>query len=649
MSFKHLFTPIKIGTKTARNRIIFPCHSFEALSFPDYIAYEVARAKGGCGLVIIGPCVVHYSGATGGEHLHTADTPETLIPSWKAMSKAVHEYGTLVLVQLWHIGDKSEGLANVSWGVSENPINNDLGRAEVPHEMTDAEINEIIDGFAMYAKAARDAGLDGCEIHGSHGYLPQQFWSPWVNHRKDRWSEPLAFIKEVVGRIREAAGKDFIIGVRMSGDDLYPGPGGIDAQKSRQIAQALEATGNVDFLNISVGHGGNSNAYTVTNMYIPPASISVPLTSGIKQGIKSIPVIAVGRINDPTLAENAIADGHCDMVGLVRGQIADAEFCNKAREGRLEDIRLCIACNQGCNVAGRPNCTQNLVSGRENTEIAVIKPAPLKKKVVVVGGGPAGMESARVADIRGHQVTLFEKDSKMGGQINILSRAPGREEFSQVVRFLAHQIEKSGIKVVLGSEASLESILLEQPDAVIVATGARPYIEPVPGCDASRLFSPYQVLQGNVNVGRKVLIYENTPEMEGQTVADYLAERGVQVELITSLPSLGAGLMTPATLLMTYNPIIWRRLRKNGANITTHTKIKEMSGNRVTLIDCWSDEESTIDNVDSIIMSTGYLPNSSLYKSLQGKIKELYAVGDCVTPKRVPEAIHNAYLTAIRI
>ena len=649
MQFENLFSPIKIGTRTARNRIIFPCHSYEALPFPEYIAYEVARAKGGCGLNIIGPCVVHYSGETGGEHLHEKDTPENLVPRWKAMADAVHKYGTLVLIQLWHVGDKSEGLAKTSWGVSENPVNNDLGRAEVPHEMTDAEINEVIDGFVTYARAAQAAGLDGCEIHGSHGYLPQQFWSPWVNHRKDKWKEPLLFITEVVTKIRAVTGKDFIIGVRMSGDDLYPGPEGIDSEKSQKLARALEATGVVDFLNISVGHGGNSNAFTIASMYIPPASISVPLASGIKQAVKSIPVIACGRINDPAIAEKAIADGHCDMVGLVRGQIADPEFSNKAREGRIEDIRLCIGCNQGCNIEGKPKCTQNLVSGRETKDIAVIKPVQKKKKIMVIGGGPAGMEAARVAALRGHDVKLYEKNSLLGGLLNTVIKAPGREEFSQVTRYLSHQLSKLGIKQIFNTDVTSDMVKQEKPDAVIVAIGARPYIEPVPGSEKLQMASPVQVLNGDVKVRNKALIYDCTGEQEAPNVADYLGEKGIEVELVTSQVSLLAGLMTPAGIIASRNPLIWQRLRRNGVNITSHSKIKQISGHRITLVDVWSGEESIIDNVDTVIMSTGYLPNNGLFKSLEGQVKELHAVGDCVIPRRALNAIHDAYLTAFYI
>ena len=649
MPYDNLFSPIKIGTRTAKNRIAFPCHSYEALPFPEYIAYEEARARGGCGLNIIGPCVVHYSGETGGEHLHEKLTPEKITAQWKQMAEALHKYGTLVLIQLWHVGDKSEGLAKTSWGVSENPVNNDLGRAEVPHEMTDTEINEIIDGFVTYAKAAKLAGLDGCEIHGSHGYLPQQFWSPWVNHRKDKWREPLLFITEVVSKIRAATGKDFIIGIRMSGDDMYPGPEGIDAEKSQKLARALEATGCVDFLNISVGHGGNSNAYTIASMNIPPASISVPLASGIKQAVKSIPIMAVGRINDPAIAEKAIADGHCDMVGLVRGQIADPEFANKSREGRIEDIRLCIACNQGCNVEGRPKCTQNVVSGKETKDIAIIKPAPQKKKIMVIGGGPAGMEAARVLALRGHSVVLCEKTAQLGGLLNTVVKAPGREEFSQITRYLSHQLSNLNVKIRFNTEVTADMVKKENPDAVIVAAGARPYIEPVPGSEKIKVVSPSQVLNGEIDPGKKVLLYECTGEQEASNTAEFLGEKGIKVEMVTSQISLFAGLMTPAGLIASRYLLLWPRLRRYGINLYTHTRIKSVSGRSVTLADVWSGEENNIEDIDTIVMATGYLPNNALYKALQGQVKELYTIGDCVTPRRALNAIHEAYLTAFNI
>jgi 2,4-dienoyl-CoA reductase-like NADH-dependent reductase (Old Yellow Enzyme family)/thioredoxin reductase len=648
MQFENLFSPIKIGTRTARNRIVFPSHGV-GIPFPEYIGYQVARAKGGCGLNIFGPCPIHQSAVLGGERSHKIETPEALIPRWKSMANAVHEYGTLVLVQLWHAGDKSEGVTKTSWGVSENPINLDMDRPLVPHAMTDAEINEVIDGYAAYARAAQEAGLDGCEIHGGHGYLPPQFWSPWINHRTDKWGGQLAFISEVINRIRAAVGKDFVFGIRMSGDDLYPGPDGLDIEKSKKLAQSLEATGKIDFLNISVGHGGNSNAYAIANMYVPPGSISIPLSSGIKQVVKSIPVFTCGRINDPAIAEKAIADGHCDMVGLVRGQIADPEFGNKAREGRIEDIRLCIGCNQGCSIDGMPNCTQNYAAGRETQAIAVVKPAPRKKKVMVIGGGPSGLEAARVAALRGHDVTLYEKDNQLGGLINTLSKAPLREEFNQVTRYLTSQIKKLGVKVKLRTEASAETVRQEKPEVVIVAVGPRPYVEAVPGSETTQVVSTIQVLNGDIDVGNKVLIYDCTGEQEAPTTADFLGEKGIQVELVTSQINVGMRWGMNIGILVGHNPFIWQRLKQNGVHVITHAKIKEISGRRVTLADVWAGDEITIENVDTVVMSTGYFPNNGLYHSLEGKVKELYAVGDCVIPRRALNAIHDAYLTAFDI
>jgi 2,4-dienoyl-CoA reductase-like NADH-dependent reductase (Old Yellow Enzyme family) len=644
MQFNNLFSPIKIGTRTARNRIIFPSHGV-GIPWPEYIGYQAARAKGGSGLNIIGPCPIHQSAVLGGEHSHKIDTPENLIPRWKAMANAVHEYGTLLLIQLWHAGDKSEGVTKTSWGVSENPINLDMDRPLVPHAMTDAEINEVISGYATYARAAQEAGLDGCEIHGGHGYLPPQFWSPWINHRKDKWGDQLAFITEVINRIRAAVGKDFIFGIRMSGDDLYPGPEGLDIEKSKQLALALEATGKIDFLNISVGHGGNSNAYAIANMYVPPGSISIPMSSGIKQVIKSIPIITVGRINDPAIAEKAIADGHCDMVGLVRGHIADPEWGNKAREGRTEDIRLCIGCNQGCSIDGIPNCTQNYAAGRETQDIGTVKSTSRKKKVMVIGGGPAGLEAARVAALRGHSVALYEKNDKLGGLINTLSKAPLREEFSQVTRFLTNQIQKLEVVVNLGIEVNLEMVKRENPDAVIVAIGARPYIEPIPGSETTQVVTPIQVLEGMVNVGNKVLIYDCTGQQEAPTTADYLGEKGILVELVTSQINIGMRWGMNIGILVGHNPFIWQRLKQNGVHVTTHSMIKEISGRRLTLVDVWAGDGSVIDDVDTVVMSTGYFPNNTLYKSLEGQVKELYAVGDCVIPRRALDAVHNAYLT----
>jgi pyruvate/2-oxoglutarate dehydrogenase complex dihydrolipoamide dehydrogenase (E3) component len=340
------------------------------------------------------------------------------------------------------------------------------------------------------------------------------------------------------------------------------------------------------------------------------------------------------------------------MVGIVRGQIADPEFANKAKEGKVEDIRLCIACNQGCwegGDIGVLNCTQNFIAGKETEEYATIKPAPKKKKILVIGGGPAGMEAARVAAIRGHDVTLYEKEKQLGGQINTLSKAPGREEFSQVTRYLVTQLEKLGVKVKVGTEATVETVKKERPEAVVVATGSKPYIEPIPGSQQANVVSPSQVLNGEVKVGESVVVYDATGLQEAPTVADFLAERGKKVKIFTYHTNIGAYWGLRSEGQGTHLPIIWRRLKKNKVSITPYTSVKKISGHTVTVADIWAGDEQTINNVDTLVMATGYRVNDSLYQALKGQVAELYTVGDCFVPKRALDAIHGAYMTAFNI
>jgi len=646
MQFERLFTPIQLGPVTVKNRIVLPSHATRFPFFADdtdgsqYIEYMRARAKGGCGMIVIGTVHGHKSHTRMG--LLEPPTPEILAPKLRRIADAVHEYGTKILLQIWHKGNTTDSAENVRamWGFTARPSPD--SRQEVCHEMDDADIDEVIDAYPYpFAVLARECGIDGVELHGAHGYLLQQSWTNWTNQRQDKWGEPMAFANEVINRTSAAVGDDYLLGMRIVSDDFHAN--GMDNEAMRKVAQQLEATGKLAFFGLSEGSQISHYSLIMGSMYIPPAAW-IPLHSGIKQAVKSIPIIASCRINEPTLAESILADGHADMVAICRAQIADPEFANKAREGRVDDIRLCIACNQGCadRLFSRIQitCLQNPTVGKE-AEIGTVEPAQQKKKVLVIGGGPGGLEAARVAAIRGHDVTLYEKENQLGGQINTLTKVPAREEFGQAIRYLATQIDKLGVKVNLGVEATVEVVQQEKADEVIVATGATPYRLPISGSDQDNVFTVSEVLEG-APVGERVVIYDTVGLQEATSCAEFLADQGKQVEIITFFPTVGA------MIGFTHQPLIWPRLRNKGIVFTVSTMLKEISGRSVRVADVFTEEERTIDNVDTVVLATGYRANDSLYRALRelnlkGEIGNLYAVGDCYAPRRALDAIHEAY------
>ncbi len=652
--FTHLFSPIKIGSRTAKNRLVFPAHGVPSLPFMDdsadgkaFIAYQAARASGGCGLTIIGNLGCYDTQIRLGSTPTYPPTPEILIPKLRKLVEAVHKYDTLCLIQLYIY---SEAFLSI-------PSHGTLGYTGLAAQMEsitewqnmdDTDLERKVELFAQYAELCKQGGVDGIEVHACHGDLVQQSWSKWSNRRDDKWGEPMYFAKKILSLIRVKVGEDFIISIRISADDF--GENGMKINDTVKVAKSLVDTGNVDLLSVSLGCEGPSNAYTIGSMYIPAGSISIPLASRIKQAVGNVPVVATSRINTPEMANNAIAAGHIDMVGLVRGQIADPEFGNKAREGRVEDIRLCVGCNQGCwESEAEATCLQNAVANRESTEYAVIGPATEKKKVVIIGAGPAGMEAARVAAIKGHRVIVYEKNNRPGGQINMLCKAPGRAEFGQVIRYLETQLKKLNVEVRLAFEATPDTIIRENPDVVIVATGSIPYKLPVPGSDQENVVDPSQVLDSKFDTGKKVLVYETTGMQEGPTVTDYLAEKGRSVELLTHFPTICAHWGLKSLAYGTHIPVIWKRLKRNNVIITPYTAIKEISGKVVKVADVISGEERILEDVDTVVLATGYRSNNSLYKALRGRVKEVYAIGDCKLPRRSLDAIHEGYMTAFKI
>lgn len=646
MQFERLFTPVKIGPKTARNRIMFPCHGTRFQFFNDeaegeqYIEYQRARAKGGCGTIVMGTVHVHHA-STGFSEV-VPPTPKILSPKLRRMADAVHEQGALLLMQLYHRGNSwnSHESIRALWGFSAVPSRGTPH--EFCHEMTPAEIEEVLDGYVKFALLAKESGLDGVELHAAHCAILFQSYNSYYNRRTDKWGKQMAFMTECMNRVRSAAGKDFIVGMRICADDFEPN--GMDNDAMKKVAAAVDAAGKMDYMSVSEGSEGSHYSLIIGTMYIPPGAF-IPLHSGIKQVVSSMPVIASCRINDPALAEKILADGHADMVACCRAQIADPEFANKAREGRVDDIRLCIACNQGCAdrffASKQLTCLQNAAVSKEYM-VGELKPAAKKKKVVVVGGGPGGMEAARVLKLRGHDVTLYEKEKQLGGQVNTLVKAPSREEFGQSVRYLSTQMQKLGVKVKLGVEATESTIKQDKPDVVIVATGSIPYVSPIPGSDQKNVATPSQILNEEVAAGEKVVVFDNTGLQEAFTVADFLADRGKKVEIVTPYSTVGPWVG------YTHWPVIWPRLLKKGIVFSENTTLKKIAGNSVTVSNVYTEEERSI-AANTVVMATGYKSNNGLFYALHGQVGELYMVGDSKSPRRVLDAIHDAFNLSIEL
>jgi len=640
--FKHLFSPINIGTMEVRNRIVMPPMTTgfgapEGTVTERYLDFYEARAKGGVGLVIVEATAVNAARKYGLNPVGLYD--DSQIPSWSELAKAVHSHGARLTTQFMDPGPEGISLLTGTQPVGPSPVAGRYMFREVPRELSIEGIEGVIDDFAEAARRAREAGLDAIQIHAAHGYaMVGSFLSPFFNKRTDIYGGSLEgrlkLLLEIIKRTKAKAGPDFPIIVRISGDDRVPG--GRTLQETQFIAPILVEAG-VDAFEVSGGTIPTS-FWAVVPPSGTPLALNAPFAEAVKQ-VVSVPVICVGRINSPQLAEFILESGRADLVSMGRALIADPEMPKKAAAGYFEDIAPCVADNYGCLgsvTSGKMvTCIVNPAVGKEKEMAIVLAEKP--KRVVVAGGGPAGLEAARVAALRGHQVTLFEKEGKLGGQINLSSVPPHMQEMSQLIKYLSRQVEKAGVKVELGKEVTPELVEEMKPDVVIVATGAAPLVpDDIPGIDKDRVVTAWDVLAGKaVTVARNVVILGGG--LVGCETADLLAETGDNMAIGRTAVTI-VEMMDDVALDIAVQPryLLMQRLHDKGVKILTSAKVKEILDDGVVFTR--DGQEESINNVDNIVLALGARPVDHLSEKIKGKVAEVFVIGDAKEPRKVLEA-----------
>lgn len=552
-------------------------------------------------------------------------------PSWTSLMVDVSD-GLVPAGALTHSSQTGHPL----WAPS--PVAAELYR-EVPHEMTTEEIAEIVRAFGDAAGRVREGRLDGVEINAAFGLLVNAFLSPYSNHRTDAYGGSLEnrmrFCLEVIRAVRAEAGPDLVVGIRIPGDERVEG--GLDLPQMQEISKRLEATGEIDYINVIVGT--NLDRFERVRHWPPtpaPHGLFVHLAGAIKL-VVGLPVFAVGRVTDARHAENILAAANADMVGMTRAHIADPDLVAKVREGCWADIRPCVGANVciGNVMEAMPvRCMHNPEAGRE-AEWGPVAPAARARRVVVIGGGPAGLEAARVAALRGHRVELFESRDALGGALLLWAAVPAMRELRRIVEWQEAQLQPLGVEIHLNREMTPDVVAAARAEAVIIATGAHPRISPLPGAaDATiRVVTPHAVLAGRVAPVRRAVLWDEAGGQIGLSAAEWLANAGTIVEIIT--PGFAIG----EDVTLTVRIPLYERLLSSGASFIPNSRVLRIEGSDVVAHNLYSGEESRMPDVDVLVAWSGSRVNDDLWRSLRGRVPELYAVGDCVAPRSVESAM----------
>ncbi|QEM80758.1 dimethylglycine demethylation protein DgcA [Halomonas binhaiensis] len=685
MAFDAIFQPIQIGSQTIRNRVVSTAHAEVyatdgGMTSERYVKYYEEKAKGGCGLCICGGSSVVSIDSPQGWWSSVNLSTDRIIPHFQNLADAVHKHGGKIMIQITHMGRRSRW-DGYDWSTLLSPS----GIREPVHRSTcktieEEEIWRIIGDFAQAARRAKEGGLDGVELSAVHQHLIDQFWSPRVNKREDEWGgsfeNRMRFGMEVLKAVRAEVGNDFVVGLRICGDEFHPD--GLTHDDMKQIAAYYDATGMIDFFGV-VGSGcdtHNTLANVIPNMSYPPEPF-LHLASGIKE-VVSVPVIHAQNIKDPTQANRILEGGYVDLVGMTRAHIADPHLIAKIKMNQVDQIKQCVGANycidrqyQGLDVL----CIQNAATSREYMGLPhIIEPTEgAKRRAVVVGGGPGGMEAARVLAERGHEVTLFEAEDALGGQITLAAKAPQRDQIAGITRWYQLELARLQVDLRLGTRADVATIQDLRPDLVVLATGGQPFLSQYPqwGYDAdpekSLVVSTWDILSGKVAPGKNVLIYDAICEFSGVSTADFLADKGAKVEIVTD--DIKPGAAVGGTTFPTYYRSLYEKEVIMTGDLMLHEVYRE--GDKLVAVlenEYTGAQEERV--VDQVVVENGVRPDEALYLELkagslnhgQVDLEALYAaeaqpcleklgngegfvlfrLGDCTAPRNTHAAIYDA-------
>ncbi|OGO20457.1 MAG: hypothetical protein A2144_00770 [Chloroflexi bacterium RBG_16_50_9] len=643
--FEKLLEPGKIGKLELDNRIVMlPMATAYATAggmvTDQQVHYYAERARGGVGLIIVEVTQVQT---------HIDSWVHTLMLSidnrknsfgFTDLTRAIHLNGSKVALQLtpgpgswvvpravWTPGFQSVGPTTFAYPGS------------VARALATEEVEALVQVFGVAAQRARRAGFDAIEIHGHSSYMLGQFMSPYVNTRTDKFGDLWRFPVELLRCAKDMSGPDFPVIFRLSGDEFIEGGRTLDG--SIELCKRLEEAG-VDALDVSGGTYYTPESDCVFPYMTSPRGTFVPQAQEIKKAVR-VPVIAVGRLSDPTYAESVLREGKADFIGMGRGLIADPELPKKVAAGRVEDIRPCIYCNAciGGQRAGRHRlaCQVNARVGKER-EYGT-EPARNPKKVLVIGGGPGGMEAARVAALRGHSVTLYEREERLGGHLIEASTPEHKKDLARLIKWLSSQVKAAGTRVVTGKEVTPEMVLTQKPGAVIVAVGAEPLVPEIPGIQNPSVATAVDVLLGKVTLGNRVVVAGGGAV--GCDVAAFLADSGKLVTVVEML----SGMALDMEDTVNSRGQLLAVLGKKAVTCLTDMKIEEITDDGVIASDKGGVKRAI--GADNVVLALGFKPRTGLYNALKGRVPEVYAVGDCVESRRLGDAIHEGFFRAKNI